>query len=130
MAYSDPDKRKAYAKAHYEANKALYIKRARVHAAKVRKERQDVVNKAKEEAGCADCGGFFPAVCMDFDHIADDKSDAVSKMVMDGRPWTLIEAEMAKCEVVCANCHRLRTSGRYARLSEAEWTGDGPSASS
>jgi hypothetical protein len=59
---------------------------------------------------CADCGGSFPPICMDFDHVGDDKVMNVSKM---GRySIERILEEIAKCEVVCANCHRLRTANR------------------
>jgi hypothetical protein len=35
-------------------------------------------------------------------------------MIANGRAWTEIEEEMTKCEVVCANCHRIRTIERNA----------------
>ncbi len=67
----------------------------------------------------------FPAVAMDFDHLPEyPKTAAVTGMIIgtarytlpDGstRKYTLeeIAAEIAKCELVCANCHRVRTSKR------------------
>jgi hypothetical protein len=59
---------------------------------------------------CADCGEADPVV-LEFDHLGD-KAHTVSWLVGKGRSRTAIEAEIAKCEVVCANCHRRRT---YAR---------------
>jgi len=61
---------------------------------------------------CTDCGLFVTEdnACMfDFDHLSD-KTRNVSQMVTysDAR----FETEIAKCELVCANCHRLRTSTR------------------
>ena len=60
-----------------------------------------------KDVPCADCGGRFPPVCMDFDHVRGDKVRGVSQM----RYITPIRivAEVAKCDVVCANCHRIRT---------------------
>lgn len=57
---------------------------------------------------CADCGSSFDPVCMDFDHREPGtKREAVSKIFKRGKIAVL--AEIAKCDVVCANCHRLRT---------------------
>ena len=63
----------------------------------------------KEITPCADCGLTFPAVCMDFDHVRGDKVDNVSYLVSGHRRWEIIETEIAKCEIVCSNCHRVRT---------------------
>ncbi len=58
---------------------------------------------------CADCSGRFEACSMDFDHRDPaDKLYTVTRMV--GRQSTAtILGEVAKCDIVCANCHRLRT---------------------
>jgi hypothetical protein len=66
---------------------------------------------------CADCRGRYPPCAMDFDHRAgSDKTVGVTRMV--GRAGIRrILAEAAKCDIVCANCHRARTySRRTARL--------------
>lgn len=71
---------------------------------------------------CADCGGRFPSVVMDFDHRDPTiKVDPVSRMVNRALSWERIAAEMAKCDVVCSNCHRIRTwiGGRRLRVSHA-----------
>lgn len=73
----------------------------------------DKVEAIKAAASCADCGGSFPPECMDFDHLGD-KVDGVATMVSRTKPWEEIEAEIAKCELVCANCHRIRTKRRYS----------------
>jgi hypothetical protein len=68
------------------------------------------INDIKEATPCADCKQMFPAVCMDFDHLPGfRKFKGIAKMVQDGHTRERIEAEMAKCELVCANCHRIRT---------------------
>ena len=70
----------------------------------------------KTATGCADCGEHFedcPGV-LDFDHLPGFvKSFNISSPV-----GTLAEvlAEVAKCEVVCANCHRRRTAKRRRKL--------------
>lgn len=69
-----------------------------------------LISKAKENLPCADCRQRFPAVCMDFDHVRGTKVGNVSGM--QTASIDTLEAEIAKCDVVCANCHRLRTEAR------------------
>lgn len=61
---------------------------------------------------CVDCGGTFPAVAMDFDHIEGRKVASVSGMARGNASWKRVLAEIAKCDLVCANCHRVRTARR------------------
>lgn len=56
---------------------------------------------------CVDCGGNFPPCVMDFDHVRGEKVANVSQMIRWSRERVL--AEVAKCDLVCANCHRVRT---------------------
>ncbi len=79
-----------------------------------RKPRQDHADAVKLAAGCADCGikSVHPEI-YDFDHTGDDKSDSVSQLMTKGS-FEAFVAEIAKCEVVCANCHRIRTRSRQA----------------
>jgi hypothetical protein len=68
-----------------------------------------------------DCGEGDPVV-LDFDHVRGEKLFSVSKGLTD-RSFDTLVAEMAKCEVVCANCHRRRTARRagFARAAVAQW---------
>lgn len=62
---------------------------------------------------CADCGKCYDPVCMDWDHLPGfEKKFNVSAMVRNTYSREAIEAEIAKCELVCANCHRIRTKQR------------------
>ena len=61
---------------------------------------------------CVDCGGLFPPVAMDFDHVRGEKRATVTRLVRDRAGRATIDAEVAKCELVCANCHRIRTAAR------------------
>lgn len=68
------------------------------------------VNRLKDRP-CADCGLRYPPFVMDFDHVSGDKRFNVGD-IRGGGAMDRILAEIAKCDVVCANCHRLRTHSR------------------
>jgi hypothetical protein len=59
---------------------------------------------------CADCGEA-DLVVLEFDHVRG-KTANVSHLVHTGVPLSRLDAEIALCEVVCANCHRRRTAAR------------------
>lgn len=69
------------------------------------------IDGIKSSTPCLDCHKSFVPCQMEFDHVRGVKSKNVSQLV--GRPWAEIEAEMAKCDLVCANCHRVRTQQRH-----------------
>lgn len=79
-------------------------------------EKRDALREivwAKKSKPCADCGGSFPPYVMDYDHRdGSQKISAVSNLLSLRKPIEEIEAEIAKCDLVCANCHRLRTHKR------------------
>ena len=58
---------------------------------------------------CKDCGGVFPACCYDFDHLRDKEFEIGGNL---GRRIETLKIEADKCDLVCANCHRIRTQKR------------------
>ena len=76
--------------------------------ARFRKRRREMLNKIKTDAGCADCGYNTYPEALDFDHLPGFEKRASVGILWSGKLETLL-AEIAKCEVVCANCHRHRT---------------------
>jgi len=68
--------------------------------------------RALKEQPCADCGNRFHPCVMDFDH-----REGEIKLFGIGRdyykhPKEQVLAEIEKCDLVCANCHRMRTFNR------------------
>ncbi|MDE3102721.1 MAG: hypothetical protein KGJ98_10850 [Chloroflexota bacterium] len=60
---------------------------------------------------CTDCGKLFPIAAMQWDHLPGyQKSGDISAMTRVTREEVL--EELAKCELVCVNCHALRTLRR------------------
>lgn len=84
-----------------------------------------IITEAKSRP-CADCGGTFPHYVMDLDHRGEDPklfnvSDALSgngKMPRSAITLEMLAAEIAKCDAICANCHRERTQRRKAKTSD------------
>lgn len=98
----------ALARENYQENKEYYYRLAVERNKELRRRLREL-----KQVPCADCGQEFDPVCMDFDHLPQfKKSMAISYMLRHRMSWDKILAEIAKCEVVCSNCHRLRTKLR------------------
>lgn len=100
-------RRKAQKK-HYDANRQAFIDKSARYRESLRSKLREL-----KDGPCADCGHKYPWYCMQFDHINDDKEANVSMLVNQGYMTKLL-AEVAKCELVCANCHAIRT---YKRMN-------------
>jgi hypothetical protein len=61
---------------------------------------------------CADCGKRYAQCSMDFDHRDPTRKVARVPSLVGRASLDRILAEAAKCDIVCANCHRLRTFER------------------
>lgn len=96
-----------YARKWRQKNKV----KEQVRRAKIRNARREILANLK--AGpCLDCKKRFPPECMDFDHVEGIKKFTIAKEGMYVSLQKLL-AEIEKCELVCANCHRIRTKLRY-----------------
>jgi hypothetical protein len=115
MPYKDPASRKSYQreynKKHYERHKDYYKKKARAHNIYTRKRNKDFVNRYKSFCKCVDCGESNPIV-LEFDHVDKNKTANIADMVHQSYSISSIKEEIRKCEVVCCNCHRIRTHKR------------------
>src|SRR5262245_59263926 len=76
-------------------------------------EGKALITEYKLARGCTDCGYRAHAAALDLDHLP-----GFEKRANVGRLFSreAILAELAKCEVVCANCHRIRTGQRAGYL--------------
>lgn len=66
-----------------------------------------LIHSLKENVPCVDCGVVFHPVAMDWHH-QDRKEKIVGVSQMRGYSEAKIRAEIAKCVLICANCHRVR----------------------
>lgn len=108
MPSKDKEKQKEWSRRYYEKNRALVM-------AKV----TEIKKKAKEEwwafkstLSCTRCGASHPAI-IDFHHPTyDGTKQDVNKLLQRGS-FKKAREEAARCEVLCANCHRIHHYNEY-----------------
>jgi hypothetical protein len=104
--------RSAYGKLHYQKNRDRYCARPRAPRHEQREPYWAWVMNYLTSHSCVDCGETDPIV-LQFDHRDGTvKVDAVGTM-LNRASWASLLNEIAKCDVRCANCHRLRTAQQF-----------------
>lgn len=99
----------AYNRAYYASGEKDKQKKRTIEYTKSLRDRFQVW---KSTQVCAVCGETSPE-CLDLHHVdPSQKDDEIAKVISSTGSWKRIEDEMAKCVVVCANCHRKIHSGR------------------
>ena len=107
QSYCKPCKN-GYYKKYYEKDSTRYKQNNKRTKMRVR----EYVLKQKNNP-CVDCGIKYPFYVMHFDHLdASTKSSDVSRL---DTQFNRVVKEIAKCELVCANCHAIRTWQRAHR---------------
>lgn len=108
------EKQYTCAKCHNEYQKAYYKKNPNSIKKSTDKRkrliRTLIINEKKQP--CLDCGVEYPYYVMDFDHVRGEKSFNISVAAQKRFNIVKIVEEIAKCDVVCSNCHRERTFNR------------------
>ena len=105
-----------YKQEHYAANRPRYVANALRRKRDLAIERTAYLIEYFAAHPCADCGESDPLV-LEFDHLGD-KLFTIGDNLRD-RSWQSLLDEIAKCEVVCANCHRRRTARRRRSVRAA-----------
>lgn len=73
----------------------------------------------KEKHGCSDCKTKYPHYVLEFDHRpGEHKIDNVAR-VLKNYGTLMAWKEVAKCDIVCSNCHKVRTYDRANGLLAA-----------
>lgn len=78
------------------------------------------VQAIKVERGCADCGYNAHPAALDFDHLPGHLKAGKLASMACGSSMKTIHAEIDKCDVVCANCHRIRTAERRRSAGDVQ----------
>lgn len=95
--------------------KAITPEQLNKERAKCKKNREKLAEyiRAKKSQPCMDCGNEYPFYVMDYDHRpGEQKLFNIAMGYFHAKALHKIEAEIAKCDLVCANCHRRRTYNR------------------
>lgn len=100
-----------YGRAHYQTYRATYIEKARIRNAEQSRVNAEFLIDYLRHHPCVDCGES-DIVVLEFDHQRDKLAD-VSALSREGYSLDKLKQEIAKCEVVCANCHRRRTAKQF-----------------
>ena len=95
---------------HYQSNKADYVDKVMVRSENNKK----FIFCLKDNKPCQDCNQKFRHYVLDFDH-RDPKTKVAGIAQMYTWSKEAILAEIDKCDLVCANCHRERTFRRVGR---------------
>ncbi len=101
-------------------NRWRYV--ANSYAAMKRRRRAGMlfVYRYLQEHPCVDCGEDNPIV-LEFDHVTGRKKQSICLMVCNGLSIEGIMKEIKKCEVRCANCHRIKTAARPGTPYYKKW---------
>lgn len=114
MSSNNKEYQKIASRKHYLANKEAI----KARTAKNRQKLYDYVRELKEKTPCKDCGINYSYYVMDFDHLPEYKKEGViNDFILRSSKTKLLE-EIAKCDLVCSNCHRERTQKRHATLAQ------------
>src|SRR5262245_31511337 len=105
MAY-DREKHTAHVRKYYRTAKG---RRAfKIAADNSRAKRRELLDSLRRRP-CADCGIQYPPYVMEFDHCRGKKTQTISSMALSRASELKLLAEIEKCDIVCANCHKIRT---------------------
>ncbi len=105
--------RQHYYSEHYEKYRDEYRKRAKERRTKLKTEYRNNLLDFLSDKSCVICKISDPVV-LEFDHIdLNTKSFSISQSVKLGYRWDRVLAEIDKCQVMCANCHKRKTSREF-----------------
>lgn len=112
MPYTEIERRREASRRHYLKHKQDYIA---AQSAKRKRMRLWYIQQ-KNNKPCSDCGERYPYYVMDYDHRDGVEKVADLNALMSNAAWQKVRDEIAKCDLVCSNCHRERTHHRRLAL--------------
>jgi len=102
--------RKTYYAGHYAKYGDSYRQRARMRHLRLRQDLRGRMTRYLADKFCEICGESDIRT-LDFDHIIPaQKSFGIARAIASCLSWDAILAEIEKCRILCANCHRKHTA--------------------
>lgn len=95
--------RNKYAKQHYRSHRRYYYDKS----ADRREQLRQQLEEYKRQLACEKCGYNEYMCALDFHHIDDTKEINISDVCRHGWSFQRLLTEIQKCQVLCANCHRV-----------------------
>jgi len=108
MPYKDKEKQRE-AQRLWAQKQSSEFKKVKYQREKNNKQLMvEKLNQLKMDRGCCElCGDYHPPCCFDFHHIdKSNKKREVANLAQKGYKWETIQAEIDKCYMLCAPCHR------------------------
>jgi 5-methylcytosine-specific restriction endonuclease McrA len=117
VAYKRKSDQRIAASRHYDKNKAAYKMAAKRHDKIKAEQIRSYVAGYLSRHPCLDCGEPDPIV-LEFDHrVRNSKVFNIGDAIQKGFALTKVVAEIEKCDVRCANCHRRKTAREQKELA-------------
>jgi len=103
------DCKRQYDRDYWRKNNKKLVRRKGINKSLILDRNFELVANYLKTHPCLDCGETN-IVVLEFDHVRGTKIDSVSQIVQNCTATKLLQEEIDKCEVRCANCHRIKTA--------------------
>ena len=111
MPCKDKQRQKEHAAKHYQKNKVKMLAKASLNNEVSRQRNKEYISNYLKTHPCVDCSNSDIRV-LEFDHVLGTKFKNIADMSARAYSIKSIQEEIMKCDVRCANCHRIATIER------------------
>jgi hypothetical protein len=104
------DKRRKVWKEYYHKHGSKYRQKAVERNRRLKVQTRNLMLEYLKDKRCSHCGINDRRV-LEFDHIdASTKSFSIASAITSTYSWNKILDEIEKCQILCANCHKIKTA--------------------
>lgn len=121
MPYKNKEDRKLASKKSYNKHRDKKLERSKKWAKFYINRNKNYINEYLKTHPCIDCGNDNPIV-LDFDHVRGKKLNTISHIKKHAYSLNYVQNEIDKCDIRCANCHRIVTFNRKQYINHSKKT--------